>query len=747
MTESPNFSEVQAPMPPAQNETSLGEMVAHYWRLLRRYYWILIIAVVVAVAAAFFYTQRQPKVFKASSKIIFHQKRGSVFGRNIEQVELMDPGNKWEFETFWNSQREVLRSRWFAERIVKREGLLDREGFLKPKQDGTERTSEEKMDAAIARVQNVSSIGLQRDSRVGIISVETQDPELSADIANAMSEEYVDYTREFQSGGLRKIVDWFDSYVASKKEELEKAQNELQKYKQRHNILSMSYEDRQNQSVKNMQSVSEQLLDVRAELAREEALLEQIREMESGEQDLTVVAGLLDNRATKTGVTSPIEEALKRRAELREELSKLETRYLDQHPQVKEVEQQLVTVNEHIQSEIDRSRAEVRNSVSALRKTESKLEQELDKYRQQLFQLNDLGVEYSQLKNRADNLEQLYETVLTRSSELNINSLYEPRDIQVLERAQPPASPVRPILPLNLALGLLAGLGLGIGTTVLIDSLDTTIKREDDVTDLTDKPILTTLPRIHKDVLAGLETIGETPADTITYTAPKSSYAEGMKTLRTNLTFMSPDQPPKTVLVTSPGPSEGKTITSVNMAIAMAQSGLRTVIVDGDMRRPRLHKAMGLDNELGLSSIIKGDATVDDAVQTTFTENLHAVSCGDVPPNPTEMLHSEKFQDLVGELAERYDRVVFDSPPLGAVSDALIISNEVDGLVLVLKFAKTRREMLRRSLDQMRAIGAPLMGVVLNEISYEVGGYYGYSYYGSYSYYGEDERESPKMAS
>lgn len=747
MADSPQFQEIHAPLPGAGDELSLGELVSHYWRLLRQYYWIILIAVVVCVAGAYAWTKRQPQIYQASSKIIYHEKQGSVFGRDIDQVDLMSSGGRWGFDMFWNSQKQVFSSRWFAERIIKREGLMDRENFLPPPRDGEQRTEAQQMKSAVSRFLGMSNVQLQPDSRVAEVIVKSQDPELSSDIANAISQEYIAYTQEFQSGGLRQIVDWFDNYVSSKKQELEDAQQDLQQYKRDHNILSLSYEDRQNLTAANMQAVSAQLSDVRGELAREEALLEQIRQMETDGEDLTAIAGLLERGTGTTSNRSSISGIVQQRADLEKDLARLTTRYLDSHPDVQATEKQLLAVNEAIEAEIGRSRSALKNRVGALNKTENKLNERLATYKQELFELNDLGVKYGQLKNSEENLEKLYETVLMRSSELNINALYQNNDIQILEEAVPPGFPVSPVLPLNLAVGLLLGLGLGAGIMVLKDSLDTTIKREEDIAQFTDRPILTTLPKLDPSVLKGLEVIGASAADTITHSAPKSAYAEGIKTLRTNLTFMSPDRPPELMLVTSPGPSEGKTITSVNIAIAMAQSGLKTLIIDGDLRRPRLHKALGVENKIGLSTLVSGGADIDAALQTTPIENLSTIACGEVPPNPSELLHSERFHEFIEEIRGRFDRIIIDSPPIGAVSDALILSRVVDGALLVVKYAKTRKEMLSRSIEQLHGIGAPLMGIVLNEISRGQGGYYGYQYYGADTYYGSDVDESNRLAS
>lgn len=717
--------------PPAGPDDSLGEVVTHYWRLLRDYYWLIALACLISGAGAYAWTQQQPKVYEASSKIIYHQKQGNVFGQQIEQVEMLQPGNHWEFEQFWNTQKQVFQARWFGEKVVKREGLMDDPKFLPEPPKGESWSEDEKLDAATDKVLAISEVELQRESRVAQISVQSESRELAATVANGVADAYIDYTKEFQSGGLKKITNWFDSYVNSKRQDLESAQSKLQEFKQKNNILSFSYEDRQNLTASNMESVNKELMDVRTKLSSEQALLKQIEKMEEGGNARTV-AELVESE--------PLEQAFQREQKLEADLANLRSEYLDDHPKVEAISNELESVRQNIDTQLEQLQSGIQNRVQLLEREKQNLEAELATLKERIFELNELGVDYTQLKDKTENLKELYQTVLKRSSELNINSMYEGNDIEVLEKAEVPEQPVSPSLPLNLALGLILGAGLGGSIVVILDALDTTIKSEADVAQHTDKPTLAMLPELKSGVLSGLEVIGDSAADTITHTAPKSSFAEGIKTLRTNLTFMSPDEPPEAMLVTSPGPGEGKTVTATNMAIAMAQSGQKTLLVDSDLRRPRVHKALDLNKEPGLSEVITGSTALDDAVQTTMADNLHAVSSGEVPPNPSEMLHSRSFENFVSEARQKFDRVVFDSPPLAAVSDALIISNLVDGVLLIIEFGKTRRETLVRSLEQLRGIGAPLLGCVLNEVSQDSTGY-GYSYY-RYAYYGDDDREN-----
>lgn len=737
----PDVEEINPRSVAGADDDSLGAILVHYWRLARTYYWLLLLVCIAGVTGAYYWTKQQPKIYQTSSKIVYHNSRGNILGRNIEQVELLNPGGRWQFEQFWHTQKEVLRANWFLERVAKREGLLDNPKFMPDPPDGQTRSKEEAMQLAAGRISGMTDISLQRDSRVGVVTVRSKHPELATTLANGVADAYIEYTKEFQSGGMERITNWFDQYVAKKRTELEEAQTKLQKFQRDNNILSLSYEDRQKRISQNIEAVNGQLQTVQGKLSAEEALLEQIRTMEQSGDDLNAIADLVENEALK--------KLFAREAELEQELADLKTRYMAKHPQVSGVQEQLKVVRKNIQSEINRIRSATSNKVAVLRRQKGKLQGQLRGLEQQLAKLDEVGVEYGQLKHRAENLEEVYDTVLKRSSELNINSRYQRNDIEVLEHATVPENPVSPSLPMNLALGLLLGLSLGAGGTILLDTLDTTIKSEEDVEKYTDKPILAMLPKLDAGLLRGLETIGESAADTITHTAPKSSFAEGIKTLRTNLTFMSPDNPPETLLVTSPGPSEGKTLTSVNMAIAMAQSGQKTIIVDTDLRRPRLHKALGVEKKGGVTSVVTRGEPLETQVQSTVVDNLDALACGEVPPNPSELLHSEKFEGLLDQLRANYDRVIFDSPPLVAVSDALVLSQSVDGVLMMVEFAQTRRETLRHSLEQLHGIGAPLLGLVLNEVSAR-SGRYGYGTY-RYEYYGErdDENRPPgsRMAS
>ncbi len=739
MTDQFGYPDQRAPRASDEGGESLGVLLARYWGLFKRFYWVLILTSIIGVAVAYAYTDRQTRIYQATSKLLFHESQPNVFGNQFERVEFVDPGGRWQFEQFWNTQREVLNSKWFTQRVVEREGLLDDPRFL-PQNPDNPRSEEERREAGGRMLRGMTTYSLQRDSRVALVEVRFRDPELAAQIADGIAETYVEYIREFQSGGVQQLANWFDDYVSTQRGELDAAHAELQEYQRDHNILSLSYEDRRQMTTQALDAVSGRLREVEAELYAEEALLNQIRLMEEGGDNLRALGDLVDNPALKS--------SLSKENELKIERARLQSHYLDEHPRIREVDQQLEIVSNTISEEIGRIRSVVENRAAVTRRNADNLTAETERLKGEVAELNEVGFGYTQLRDSTDTLRQHYEAVLGRTTELDLNALYERDIIQVLENADIPGGPVSPQVPLNLAVGLLVGLFAGAGIMVLIDALDNTVKSHAHIGRFTDRPVLGTLPSVNKSALKGVETFGDSALDTLTHTAPRSSFAEGIKTLRTNLMFMAPDNPPEVLLMTSPGPGEGKTLTSINMAIALAQSGQKTLLIDSDMRRPRVHKALGLPNNAGLSDLITERCTIEEAVQKVPfpEENLEILTCGEIPPNPSELLHTEQFRRLVRELRERYDRVIFDSPPLAAVADALILSHSADAVLLILKFGQTRQELLGRSIEQLEAIGAPLVGSVLNDI--DDTSTYGYAYYYRYRYDEPgDEKPGEKMAS
>ncbi len=299
-------------------------------------------------------------------------------------------------------------------------------------------------------------------------------------------------------------------------------------------------------------------------------------------------------------------------------------------------------------------------------------------------------------------------------------------NVRILDRARPSGRPVRPDVPRSLTLAIVFGLLAGVGLALGAEYLDRSLATQEEVEEKLGVTFLGIVPRIE-------QADGEV-AELAVHRHPSCAAAECLRSLRTNLVFMSPDRPLRTILVTSSGPGEGKTTTAISLALTMAASGTRVVLVDADMRRPRVHRIFGSSNQAGLSSAVVGESRLADVVKTTEVPNLSVVPCGPVPPNSAELLHTSAFERLLGEIAAAFDLVIVDSPPVGVVADAAIMATHVDGTLLVVKAGRTSRDLARRAVRQLRDVKANVLGAVLNDLDLQDQRYGQYAYYYRYGY-------------
>jgi capsular exopolysaccharide synthesis family protein len=355
--------------------------------------------------------------------------------------------------------------------------------------------------------------------------------------------------------------------------------------------------------------------------------------------------------------------------------------------------------------------------------------------KQEAFVVNKKQIEFDRLKRESDNDQRLQEVVLKRLKDIELSGLVRTSNVRVLDAAKPSYAPVSPRVFLSLIIALIVGLLAGVGLALALEFLDTSIFNQEQVERWLGVTFLGIIPSIARGK-------DGKPFDLVVHEQPKSAVAECCRSVRTNLLFMSPDKPLRSILITSAGPQDGKTTAAVSLAIAMAENGKRVLLVDSDMRRPRVHKVFNVGNGVGLSSLILGQGKLDDAIKSTEVPNLSVMTCGPVPPNPAELLHTEAFASLLKRLDEKHDVLIIDSPPVGAVSDAVVLSTQVDGTVFVLKAGNTSRDMARRSLRALLDVKARIFGAVLNDLDLEDRRYGGYYYYERYGYYGE-RKESP----
>jgi succinoglycan biosynthesis transport protein ExoP len=374
--------------------------------------------------------------------------------------------------------------------------------------------------------------------------------------------------------------------------------------------------------------------------------------------------------------------------------------------------------------------------------TEKSLMIMMDKEKQKAIELSKLGVEYMPYERTAAENEKLYDLISKRQKELDLTGLLRSNNVRILENAIAPGVPVSPRPMQNLMIALACGFGFGIALAFAIEMLDNTLKTQVDVETFLGVPVLGLIPIIGQGKLdpkdkerSGDEQVRD--RDLGVFREPRSMAAECCRSIRTNILFMSPDHPVQTMVVTSPSPQEGKTTTAINLAIAMAEAGGRVLVIDTDMRRPRLHRSFGVPNQVGVSTLILGNSTLDEAVKRTDVPNLDVLPCGPIPPNPSELLHTKRFAQILEDCKSRYAHIILDSPPTSAVTDPAVLGNLADGVILIVKGASTTRDAAAHARRQLVSAKCRLLGVIVNEIDFSNPGYgYHYYYYRKYSRYG-----------
>lgn len=705
------------------------------WLALVRKKWLILAAAVVVCGATVAGTMRQPKIYQAVAKIMIEPTLPKVLGNDVAIEELSERARVER--VFNNTQYKTITSRAVMLDVSNRLKLAQDRAFLETYGLSGEG---EALDKAIERVL-VRNITVQPEtaSRIVNLIVEDQDPVRAAEIANALGQAYIDYTLEQRLETTRSASKWLDKRVDEFGAKLEDAEAKLHAFKKSNMLVSVSLEDRQNMTGASLGILNEKIVETRTKLIELESKRAILQRALDDKGTLEAVP-----RIAKSAVITELRSSL---VAIEKEKADLSTRYGEKHPKMVAITKQAAETSAAIDREIQIVISAFDNDITALKETMSGLETAMGKEKEKALSLNSLSLEYAKLTRDFGTTKTTYESLLKRQTEADLSGLLHSNFVRWFQPAEPRLAPIRPSVPKNGALGLVAGLLLGLLIAVGGVLLDNTVHSQADLDRLLGVPFLGVLPRIREDEEERAAAIASNPRggarDLYIMNHPKSAVAECARSIRTNLMFIgSEDGGLKKLLLTSAGPAEGKTTTSIHLGVTMAQTGKRTILIDTDLRKPRLHRAFGVSGETGVSSVIVGTSTLEEAIKRTDVVDLDILPCGPLPPNPAELLHRDKFVELLDELAKRYDRVLLDSPPVGAVTDAAILSKLVNGTLLVVQANKTSKDAVRRASRALKDVDANVVGVVLNDFDVD-GGSYGYNYYYYRGYgYGESEEEA-----
>ena len=705
-----------APASPSKAPGTAREL-QHYLDVLRRRWRLVTSVLVVSLVVAFVFTIRQPKIYEATCSLVIESTAPQVL-ENVKEVIEMAASTR----EFYVTQYRIIRSGEIAQRVIDRLGLDGDPSYV----GSTDKSKQPDHQILIDRILNSVKVVGVRESRIANIVVRDVDPERATRIANAFADTYIERNLDFKLEGARSAGTWLGEQTVGLRKQLENSEMELYKFRKDRNLLDVNLDDKQGMTRQNLQSLNNKMTDVKARRIEIESIRKLILAAKNDIRERESLPEIRDNPVVQK-LRENYLDLLKIRADL-------ESRYGEKHPKIDTIEHQLAAVQRDYSKELDDVLKAFDKRYQALVETESSLSKWMNHEKQQALELAKLETEYRPLARDAENNNKVYGLINQRHKEINLTGMLKANNVRILDRATPPRTAASPILSLNLGLGLAFGLLLGLPLAFAIESMDNTIKSPEAAEQLIGAPLLGVVPMLSQ---AKQHLIADAPErDLAVFKDPTSLAAEACRSIRTNMMFISAQKEFTLFSVTSPGPQDGKTTVAINLAVTMAQAGARVLLVDTDMRKPRIHKSFDLKSDKGISSVMAGDLQLKDAICKSDVPNLDVLPCGPMPPNPAELLHTERFRQILAECRAGYDRVVLDSPPIAPVTDPAIIGSITDGVVLVLRAGHTTREAAQFARRQLGDAGARILGLVMNQTDRKGRGYgYRYGYYASYGGY------------
>lgn len=707
----------------------VGAKSLHYYLMVaRKHWWIITLVFCAGVTASVLFTLRQPKIYEASASVVIDPQPPQVFGSQVQEVITLGTGSFWSNQEYYNTQVEILKSYDLAKLTVDHHELWNEPGLL-PVSD-TPFDEETKLNTATDTFAAGLTATHEKDSRIVTIRVQQRDPDLAVRIANLHIGTFLEYTRGLRTGGTGKVSKYLSGELDRAEKHLRESEDAVLDFKRENDLLSTSIEEAQSILAKELARYTTAVGDARIERTKQGSALKRAKALLNEDVLESPIFTLVESSGAAHLKSLYATEVGK--------LRELGEQFGPKHPEFQVQQEQVDAILASLDREARRTVRELEERFQATLAVENQFQTELNRLKAQAIELEPKTVEYNRLKRKEAADSENYDSLRARLSTSDMTGRNEAINIRnhVAARA---AHLVSPSMPRNVGLAVAVSLLLGLGIALLLDLLDRTVKTADEIEALVGAPVLGVIPIVAGGTHDRANAAETKKRDLYIFENPSSPAAECCRAIRTNILFAATDKRMKTLTISSPRPKEGKSTTTIYLGTTMAQSGQRVLIIDADLRRPRLHNAMDVSRELGLTTLLLGQTTLDDAIKTTEVPGLFVLPAGPHPPNPAELLLTDTFKNLLADLESRFDRILLDSPPLLAVSDPVVLSRLSDGVLLVLQSGKTRIDDAVMSVHSLRGVQAPVLGVVLNDIDledrrYGYGSKYGYGGYG----YGED---------
>jgi succinoglycan biosynthesis transport protein ExoP len=743
----------------------------NYWHILWRRRWTVAACALVVLAVVAFCNFTASPTYTGKGTLLIEKEPNILTFEEIFQIESFR-------DDYYQTQYKLLQSRALAERTVDRLELYEHPEFADKPGDGENPADEgrpaqrlELVEAFLGRLE----VRPVRMTRLVEVSFEAHDPELAAAAVNGLFDSFIDWDIETRYEATEQATEFLTGQIASLQAEVSQKERELQSYGREKNIVALS--DQETTIIDKLGEVNRALTEAQIDRVKKEAYYNEVKN--------------LSPDYIPEALTNPLIQRLREEyVRLRREYQKKLETFQPEYPEMVRLNAELNSARDLLMNEAQNLIKGAHSEYQAALKKESSLEEVFNRQKQEAFSLNSNSITYNALKTEIVNKKSLLESLQRRHSEMGVAARQRglrTANLRVVDGAVVPVRPSSPKKKRNLILALVVGLMIGVGAAFAFEYLDNTVKTGEDVEKCAGVPLFGIVPSFSRDgyrkgfgygdearkgrrpVRKGLKVrlaskkkwdksstgrriisastggAGGEKAEArpqtielIPHYAPASGFAESYRTIRTSLLLSSASENLKAMVISSPLPSEGKTVTAANLGVTLAQANRKVLIVDTDLRKPRIHRLFKMRNTEGLTNYLVSDMDYQSLIKKTEIKNLYIVNSGPVPPNPAELLDSEKMTRFLEYARQYFQHILFDSPPVLTVSDALVLGPITNGMILIVWGEKTSREALKRAREKLDLTRTKMLGVIINNLDvHKHEYYYKHYYYDYYRHYGE----------
>jgi polysaccharide biosynthesis transport protein len=700
--------------------------ITDYVRTIYKRRWPALTAFLLVFLGACLYTFTATPIYAARVQILIEKEASNVvaFKEAVEQNQVTDD--------YYQTQYRILQSRalarrtldalqlWhhpqFAEARATSSGLRARVMELPahwgwavspdepPSRDET-RAESRAIDLFLAS-ETVSPI---RNSRLVDLTFESPDSAIAAKVADGLAKAYIEQNLESKFLSSKEASDWLAARLGDQRTQMEKSEQALQRYREQ-TTDAVSLEERQNIVVQKLADLNTAVTRAKTDRLEKEAAYNQIRALQNDRASLDTFPAILSNTF--------VQQQKAELADLQRQQAQLSEKLGPNHPDMVKIGSAIRTAEAKIQTETGKIVQAMENDYQRALSQEHSLTVALEQQKHEALDLDRKGIEYGVLARDATSNRQIFDSLMQRAKETGISGELRTSNIRVVDRAEIPRRPASPNTRNNLLIGALGGSVLGIGLAFFFEYIDNRIKNPEEMVRFLGLPNLGMIPALF-----------DYPSNPMINNGAPADFSESFRTLRTNVIFSSAQEGSRSLVVTSTAPSEGKTLVATNLAVGLAQAGLRVLLIDADMRKPRVHSVFDKSSQPGLSNVLVGSAKLSQAVHTTTLASLWVLPAGTLPPNPSELLGSKRFAELLTTLGRHFDWVLIDTPPVMAVTDSSIVAHLTSGVVFVVGAEMTNRYAAQRAMAQLGRGHAHVIGAVLNRVDLKHHAYYYSQYY------------------